>query len=223
VEVLGINQVGSESSNDLMVSSRTLPWLQDTAEQSVRTKWTATYRDVRIIDSLGRIADVYNLTTHDLSNPTNRTTLKQMFLAFAKAVDSDHDGLRDDWERVHFGDLSAKPFDDPDHDGFDNRTELAYGTDPLDPKSCPLLSVARRAKGSTVYADVTFRRPAGAWLGYGIDQSADLSQWQDNSAAVSALLQSRNLFDGTGCLEVIYPVPAGGPLGFFLWRALPRP
>lgn len=52
------------------------------------------------------------------------------------AQDSDFDGLPDDWEILHFGDLSSNgPGDDPDFDGNDNSIELADGTDPDDGSS----------------------------------------------------------------------------------------
>ena len=48
----------------------------------------------------------------------------------ACAEDADGDGLPDAWEREHFGDLSARPGDDPDGDGRTNAEEYANGTDP---------------------------------------------------------------------------------------------
>jgi subtilisin family serine protease/subtilisin-like proprotein convertase family protein len=44
--------------------------------------------------------------------------------------DTDHDGLDDDWEMAHFGNLSQGPADDPDHDGYSNMREQIMGTDP---------------------------------------------------------------------------------------------
>ncbi len=45
--------------------------------------------------------------------------------------DTDHDGLDDDWEMAHFGNLSYGPQDDPDKDGYNNAREQVMGTDPL--------------------------------------------------------------------------------------------
>lgn len=47
--------------------------------------------------------------------------------------DSDGDGLDDDWEIEHFGNITAhNGTDDPDNDGLTNAQEEAEGTDPLD-------------------------------------------------------------------------------------------
>lgn len=47
-------------------------------------------------------------------------------------IDSDQDGLEDGWELVNFGDLSARPGDDPDGDGMTNLGEFLAGTNPKD-------------------------------------------------------------------------------------------
>ena len=50
-------------------------------------------------------------------------------------VDTDQDGLRDDWEFVHFSDLGETASGDTDGDGLANSEEYVYGTDPADPDS----------------------------------------------------------------------------------------
>ncbi len=45
-------------------------------------------------------------------------------------TDVDHDGLDDNWEIAHFGNLSQGPQDDPDKDGYSNMREQIIGTDP---------------------------------------------------------------------------------------------
>jgi subtilisin family serine protease/subtilisin-like proprotein convertase family protein len=45
-------------------------------------------------------------------------------------VDTDHDGLDDNWELAHFGNLNQGPAGDPDHDGYSNMREQIMGTDP---------------------------------------------------------------------------------------------
>ena len=51
-------------------------------------------------------------------------------LAPAGFVDSDMDGLRDDWETENFGNLAQAAAGDPDGDGVTNLDELRRGTDP---------------------------------------------------------------------------------------------
>jgi subtilisin-like proprotein convertase family protein len=46
-------------------------------------------------------------------------------------TDRDHDGLDDDWETAHLGNLDGGPQDDPDSDGYSNAREQLMGTDPL--------------------------------------------------------------------------------------------
>jgi hypothetical protein len=221
VEALGINTVGESAYNSLVTAAHKLPWLQDTAEEGVWSKWAVTYRDFQIVDSLGRLRAIYNLTDHDLGNSTNYTALKQILINIAQVADSDGDHLPDDWELLHFGNLSAKPSDDPDHDGFDNMTELAYGTDPLDPQSAPRMLVSRMKRSQALSADMTFRRCAGAWLNYSVEECSDLPRWLDNSALLGSPLAVRNLFNGSGCSEVTVSIPASDPRSFFRLRASP--
>lgn len=47
--------------------------------------------------------------------------------------DSDSDGLPDDWETQHFGNLNQGPGDDPDNDQLTNLEEYQNGTDPNNP------------------------------------------------------------------------------------------
>jgi hypothetical protein len=46
-------------------------------------------------------------------------------------VDSDNDGLHDEWERLYFGNLDQTGSGDPDNDGLTNAEEFALGTNPL--------------------------------------------------------------------------------------------
>jgi hypothetical protein len=55
------------------------------------------------------------------SNPTN---------IFSTPLDTDADGLPDEWERTHFNSLTQGPLDDPDGDGFNNLAEHDAGTAP---------------------------------------------------------------------------------------------
>jgi len=57
-------------------------------------------------------------------------TYVQLIVKGMPILDTDHDGLDDNWERRYFGNLSSGPKDDPDGDGFNNAREQAMGTDP---------------------------------------------------------------------------------------------
>jgi parallel beta-helix repeat protein len=53
-------------------------------------------------------------------------------------IDVDGDGLPDNWELEHFGDLNESATDDNDNDGFTNLEEYIAGTDPTDPDVTPI-------------------------------------------------------------------------------------
>lgn len=55
-------------------------------------------------------------------------------------IDTDNDGMADDWERDQFGDLEQDGSDDYDGDGMCDLGEYRAGTDPRDPSSILTLS-----------------------------------------------------------------------------------
>ena len=65
-----------------------------------------------------------------------------------RSVDSDLDGLPDQWETEHFGSLNSLAEVDPDHDGLSNLDELRLGSDPSD-----ALSPANRVMRAEVFID----------------------------------------------------------------------
>jgi len=83
IRLLGIDAAGYEDFIPEIVSGRKLPLLQDTPEQNVWGRWTATWRDVMILDADNIHVDTYNLTTHDLANPTYYAELKSRLKAAA--------------------------------------------------------------------------------------------------------------------------------------------
>ena len=76
-------------------------------------------------------------------------------------LDSDRDGLPDDWEMAYFGNLSSDGTQDPDNDGRTNTEELSAGTDPKDGSSLlRILGVNQKADGISelVFQSVPGRR-----------------------------------------------------------------
>ena len=78
--MLGVNDVGFDSGNPSITAGRDLPWLQATTQQDVWDDWAITFRDVVIVDANNIEVDAFNLTTYDLSDPANYSTLKQMLI-----------------------------------------------------------------------------------------------------------------------------------------------
>lgn len=79
-QLIGVDGIGFESSNALATNGRTIPWLQDVQSADVWTRWAVEYRDVVVVGGDLTKRDVYNLSTHDLSNAENRASLKQKLL-----------------------------------------------------------------------------------------------------------------------------------------------
>ena len=68
--------------------------------------------------------------------PGGETNLGSLLLC---PIDTDGDGMADEWESAHFGSISADPAQDADADSYDNQTEYQVGTDPLNAASHPQL------------------------------------------------------------------------------------
>jgi len=74
---LGVNGIGFESGNERVTDGRDIPWLQDVESVDAWSLWDVAYRDVYVLDQSGQLRFIYNLTTHDLSNPDNMATLQE--------------------------------------------------------------------------------------------------------------------------------------------------
>jgi hypothetical protein len=203
IELLGINKTNQGAYNAEMTENKALPWLQPPpgtpVASSVWTTWHATWRDVKILDPLNQFYTVYNLTQHDLSNPDNYAELKQILFKEATIVDSDADQLPDAWEQKYFGNLDSKATDDPDGDGFDNKTEFAWGTDPTNPASTPRMHCSVTRDGRFM---VVFYRWSGGVFKYLVDASKDFEAWDSSALAVRNTVPT-NLYDGTGRFQMI--------------------
>lgn len=203
-----------------------IPWVQDTTQQSVWTRWAIAYRDVLILDAFNRPVGLYNLTAHDLLNAGNRATLKQMLLDAAVAVDSDGDGLPDVWETYWFESLAATPTGDDDADGADNLTEFTFATRPRDATSFPTVSPTIVRPAGRPALTINFRRFAGNSANVVVETSPDLLNWTAEPSSVFRVGSPVNLYDGTGAAQLRFQqTPAAGalPTGFLRVRAIPRP
>jgi len=183
--------------------------LQDTTSEKVWQRWAVNFRDVRILDPQNRLVGVYNLTTNDLAFASNQVTLKALFLDAARLVDTDNDRLPDDWEMIYFSNLNSTGAQDADSDGASNLNEFCFGSNPTNALSRPNLRISYTLSGGLKRPVLTYRRHAGGAYAYGLEASADLSQWSDATGVGSVSLVP--FYDGTGTAMVTavldWPVP----------------
>jgi hypothetical protein len=199
VEILGVNSQHANSSfaNQLITASNPLSWLQETEQEPVWNRWGVTYRDVRILDPSNRLAGVFNLTSHDLSKPTEFAALKAMFIAVATNGDSDANKLPDQWQSSY--PAASNPDQDTDGDTYSNYLEFVFGTDPLAATSHPVLQTSYN-NGQLA---LSFTRWAGTPFDLRVDASTNLATW----SALRITLATTNLYDGTGRSIVTYKLP----------------
>ncbi len=223
MEILGINRIADEAYNDLVSRpANILPWVQDTAIQDVWSHWGIAYRDVLILDAFNRPITTYNLSSHDLLSAANRQQLKQLLLDAAVIVDSDKDGLPDVWEIFWFKSLAAQPGEDTDGDGIDNRTELAFASNPTNALSGPIQKPVMVRPGGRPALAVTYRRFASTSLNFVGETSPDLVQWSSDPSAILRVGSLINLYDGIGGAESRFQQSSASgslPTGFVRVRA----
>ncbi|MDB4438016.1 hypothetical protein N9195_00345 [bacterium] len=213
IEIMGINwRLSSESGNDLMTAGRDLPWLQDTVSDFVQGSWGATYRDVIILDASSRPLDPpFNLTVNDLSAPAAREALKQRLRDAAEFVDSDGDGLGDDWEERHFGHLLSGSSDDQDNDEESNFFEYALGSEPdFSTDRGTIIPGVMTIEGEKFFS-LEFRRRLGlaGGLTYEILGSETGGDWKVVDGGFT-LSKSENPYDGTGTENLTWVMPVEG-------------
>jgi hypothetical protein len=90
-----------------------------------------------------------------------------------RPVDSDGDGLPDDWEQFYFNSLSQGATDDPDGDGQNNLAEYLAGTNPND--SADKLKIT--AVHSEANGMFTLQFPFAASRHYVVEYSSNLQNW----------------------------------------------
>jgi len=80
IHILGVNQVGQESQNELNCEGRDIPWLQETATSLVWVPWDVVYRDVVLVDGNNKRVAAFNLTDNSLAVAANYEALRAMLL-----------------------------------------------------------------------------------------------------------------------------------------------
>lgn len=107
-----------ESANESERGQLQLNGTKDPGDPNNFYPWTTTATDDqnKAIATIGQLKAVFSLR----------------FETIIRSSDSDNDGLLDDWEIVHFGDLIANPIEDADGDGLTNAQEQSLGTSPVD-------------------------------------------------------------------------------------------
>lgn len=80
IQLIGVNGIEHSSANDYITKERDLPWLQDTDEVDLWTRWGIQYRDVVILDGDNTPVVIMNLTTKSLSVPENYAELRELLL-----------------------------------------------------------------------------------------------------------------------------------------------
>lgn len=224
IEILGVNRADQSMYNFLIPSQGDLPWLQDTNAQSVWFNWGAQLRELWVLDARNQVITITNLTAPNLALELHRNALKEVLISYAQLIDTDADGLPDDWELHYFKTLSHGADADPDADGADNRAEYAFGTLPNDPARTPSMRISAATKDNPSAFRVTFRRPAGATLDYFAAFSNDLRKWSEDPTLTEGLSLMRQCYDGSGTAEITLPLAfplAQGAAGFLKVEALP--
>lgn len=80
----------------------------------------------------GEIAEII-VYSRDLSPEERAEVEAYLQTKYFGPVDTDKDGLPDEWEMEHFGNLDQGAEDDPDADSLTNLEEFNAGTDPVNP------------------------------------------------------------------------------------------
>lgn len=126
-------------------------------------------------------ADWELVTVRDLEN---KATSHVRFMRLLVAVDSDDDGLPDDWEMAVFGSLTAQSgWDDFDIDGLSNLMEWQHGTDPKDYYN------GNRPLGVPA-------APSAVSVRINLSGGMDVT-WNDNSDNETGFVISEHHYDGT--------------------------
>jgi hypothetical protein len=112
-------------------------------------------------------------------------------------LDADLDGLPDDWEMLHFTNMTWSANDDPDGDGMRNEAEWWLLTDPDDPLSTFQVTAMASTSNAT---EVT---------------------WQSSTGGLYIVQSSSNLLEGAGWRSVDTNTDANAEARHYLDAAVP--
>lgn len=98
--------------------------------------------------------------------------LSSLRVNYLERPDNDFDGISDAWEIEHFGSMwIANAFSDSDDDGFGDKAEYTFGTDPL---AAAVLPQAQPQKNGNLF-QITF--PSHPSRRYTVEISSELDAW----------------------------------------------
>ena len=125
-------------------------------------------------------------------------------------MDSDGDGLPDEWEQLYFGNLDEGGFDDSEDDGLNNFGEYDRGLNPSESDFKLILRSFDRRQG-------TFRLAIEPVAGrnIGVEYSTDLTP--------GSWIELGNFFDVEGEGVFVDPDPTRHARPFGYYRAFLRP
>jgi Tol biopolymer transport system component len=105
-------------------------------------------------------------------------------LAYPAFVDSDSDGMDDNWERAYFGDLSHAGSADSDGDGLSDLMEYKAGTNPIDASS----SLNAQASVASLTGQATVTWDAAPGRSYRLEYKNDLSETNWTAAPAGVMV-----------------------------------
>lgn len=114
-----------------------------------------------------------------VTNPDGQSSTSVVDL-ITLTIDTDSNGIHDNWEAFHFGSTGIDPNADPDGDGISNRAEYLFGLNPGDATSNRAI-IKPLDPGTGTFE---YRRAKDQITGivYRVMTSTDLSAWTEETA-----------------------------------------
>lgn len=196
-------------TNPAMYTGKSLSWVRETATVRPWQSWRVPiasrpareirWRDVIILDENNAFYAVQNLTDSPITDPLNRTRLKNTLRAAATIVDSDSDGINDRWEFAEFGSITPDS-STPTPSGLPALAAYAFGLPRGEFHAALIPSAGLQVIGGKNYLQFSFRRRLGGEgtrLGYLPQTSTNFTKWTHLPAEWIQTGVS-NPYDGSG-------------------------